>query len=75
MYKNIYFNIWKHYFVFISDFCESLIYLKDESTEQAILQEITRSICRTSLSRYMFVCECDFLSEHVQVKNTYSSIM
>lgn len=43
-------------YVSIAEFCESLAYLSHKNTTPVVLLEITRSICRTSLNRYMFVC-------------------
>lgn len=39
---------------FIVEFCESLVYVSHRNTTPVVLLEITRSICRTSLGRYVF---------------------
>lgn len=40
--------------MFIAEFCESLVYVSHRNTTPVVLLEITRSICRTSLGRYIF---------------------
>lgn len=46
-------NLYDSYLISITGFCDSLLQLSYKNTTPVVLLEISKSICRTSLNRYV----------------------